>query len=303
MSKQLRVILVLSVLILLAGFVVYISIFLGEHETALPDEARFSLPTNPLDATYRIEGEEVTLAQGVAEVSAAPGSASVVRTEVVGEPIVLQGMQEGSEVYALTLQQVTGGTGVFYYAALALKDEDGFLGSEAVYLGNRIENIALSPWGELVRVSYVGRATSTSFAEAPDQEVIRYFYVLGASLLEHGPFGPSVRPTAGTLRQDEDGFRFDACAGTRYTIASSSPALGALKAVYAERAQGGSAFMQLALRIEDSEDTVEPVVLEAVLAAPKAMSCADIPSDAITEPSRGGEPVATSSAAATSSQQ
>lgn len=277
MSTSLRVILTLVVLLVLLGLGIYGSVFIGQHDTFDSEDAVYRLPVSPFDATYRIEGEEVTLAAGRAERVAAPGSAATIVTELQGEPVPLYRRDERYAEYAVLLRESTAGTGGFYYLALALEGSDGFLGSEATYLGDRIEDIKVQPWGELMQVSYQTRATNTSFASPPDLSVTRYFYVLGASLLEHGPFGIDVRAHAGHVQERAAGYTVSLCDGEQYVLASSSPAYAALHAVYAERAAGGiSAFMQLALRgVAEAQDG-DVVVLEAVLAAPEGLSCADV---------------------------
>jgi len=273
MSTPLRVTLALSILLILVGVGVYASVFLTQSDTTPPDVV-YALPADPLNATYRIEGVEVSLEDGRAQTEVAPSSAEIITTEVVGELVPLATTQGAAN--AVLLRQDLGGTGSFYYLALAVSNGDGFLGSEAVYLGDRIEEVTVQPWGELMWVSYGTRATSTSFAEPADVPVTRYFYTRGATLLEHGPFELSVRGYAGSVLESARGYVFDSCEHGRYLLASSSPAYGALQAIYAQRSGGGGTFMQLALRGVDSVALNDVVVVEAVLAAPEDFLCTDV---------------------------
>jgi hypothetical protein len=90
------------------------------------------------NATYMIEGQAVTLRDGVAETEAAPQSAAKVVTRVFGNELVTDLDGDGDEDVALVLTQSTGGSGTFYYAVAALQTPEGYVGSDGYLLGDRI---------------------------------------------------------------------------------------------------------------------------------------------------------------------
>lgn len=92
----------------------------------------------PKDATYTIEGESVTLVAGVSEREAAPESASTVITRYFGNDVQVDLNGDGREDLVFLLTQETGGTGTFFYVVAALNTEDGWVGSHAYFLGDRI---------------------------------------------------------------------------------------------------------------------------------------------------------------------
>lgn len=97
-----------------------------------------SLPDEYRNATYVIEGKEVTLVDGFSEVPAAPDSATMITTTYFGNDIVADLDGDGREDVAFILTQSTGGTGTFYYAVAAMNTEDGYVGSDGYLLGDRI---------------------------------------------------------------------------------------------------------------------------------------------------------------------
>lgn len=70
---------------------------------------------DPLNATYRIEGQPIALVDGHHESPAAPGSATKVRTAVWKQPVFGDLDGDGDEDAALLLIHDPGGSGTFYY--------------------------------------------------------------------------------------------------------------------------------------------------------------------------------------------
>ena len=93
---------------------------------------------DPKNAEYMIEGERVKLKNGITETAAAPDSASKVVTRYFGNEFVLDLNDDGREDTVFLLTQETGGTGTFYYVVAALNTERGYIGSEALLLGDRV---------------------------------------------------------------------------------------------------------------------------------------------------------------------
>jgi|SRR3569623_297635 len=131
MTKTL-VILILAVLFMVAvGGIVTFNLYTPAH----PDAAKV---TDFKNATYMIEGQPVTLANGVAEFAAAPGSATKVTTRYFGNDLKTDLNGDGKEDVVFLLTQNSGGSGTFYYVVAALNTKDGYVGSDAYLLGDRI---------------------------------------------------------------------------------------------------------------------------------------------------------------------
>lgn len=108
---------------------------------------------DPKNATYLIEGERVTLENGIAESDAAPdstsspqaGSASKIVTKYFGNDLKIDLDGDGRIDDAFILTQERGGSGTFFYAVAALNTEAGYIGSDGYLLGDRIAPQATTP--------------------------------------------------------------------------------------------------------------------------------------------------------------
>lgn len=90
------------------------------------------------NGTYVIEGQRVTLKDGVAETEAAPGSASKIVTKYFGNELKTDLDGDGREDVAFIVTQTTSGSGTFYYAVAARNTKKGYVGSDGYLLGDRI---------------------------------------------------------------------------------------------------------------------------------------------------------------------
>lgn len=123
---------------------------------------------SPKDATYRIEGKMVTLKNGMAEVEVAPGSAAKIVTRYFGNEVAHDFNGDGREDIAFLVTQETGGSGTFFYIVAALNTEQGYVGSDAVFLGDRIAPQSTHMGtGNIIVVNYAERALGESFAVRP----------------------------------------------------------------------------------------------------------------------------------------
>ena len=94
--------------------------------------------TDYKNATYIIEGEPVSLQNGYAETSPVAGSAIKTITRYFGNEVKHDLNDDGREDVVFLVTQEAGGTGIFVYAVAALNTPDGYVGSHAFFLGDRI---------------------------------------------------------------------------------------------------------------------------------------------------------------------
>lgn len=124
--------------------------------------------SSPKDATYKIEGVSVTLKNGIAEEAPVTGSASKTITRYFGNDVKHDFDGDGREDTAFLLTQETGGTGTFYYLAVALNKADGYLGSSATIIGDRIAPQTTEMGkGNIVLVNYAERKPGEPFTTQP----------------------------------------------------------------------------------------------------------------------------------------
>ncbi|HEY9584114.1 MAG TPA: META domain-containing protein [Candidatus Paceibacterota bacterium] len=89
------------------------------------------------DATYIIDGKSVTLKNGLSETEIPDSDAKVV-TRYFGNEVKHDLDDDGRKDIAFLLTQETGGSGTFFYVVAALNTTKGYVGSQALLLGDRI---------------------------------------------------------------------------------------------------------------------------------------------------------------------
>jgi hypothetical protein len=93
---------------------------------------------DPQNATYTIEGQSITLTDGLSEIETTTGSATKTITRYFGNEVRHDLNDDSREDVVFLLTQETSGSGVFFYVVAALNTPDGYVGSEAFFLGDRI---------------------------------------------------------------------------------------------------------------------------------------------------------------------
>lgn len=123
--------------------------------------------TDPKNATYMISGESVTLKNGVHE-AAIPNSSAQVVTRYFGNELATDLNGDGREDMFFLITQQTGGSGVFYYGVGALNTLDGFVGTQALFIGDRIAPQSTTKGeGNTVVVNYAIRKPGEGFSVSP----------------------------------------------------------------------------------------------------------------------------------------
>ncbi len=137
-----------------------------------------------LNATYIIDGTPITLVDGRAETSAAPGSASKIVTQYFGNDVIGDLNGDGISDIGFIITQSGGGSGTFYYAVVALKtSSDGYVGTNAILLGDRIAPQTNEiDQGQLV-VNYADRAPNDPMSAPPSLGTSARFVVQGTTLV------------------------------------------------------------------------------------------------------------------------
>jgi heat shock protein HslJ len=139
-----------------------------ERDTAELPSPSSSAGADHRNIEYTIGGRPVLLVDGVADEPAAPGSAARTVTRYFGNEVRGDLNGDGREDVAFLLTQQPGGSGTFFYAAAALDSPQGLVGSQAVFIGDRIapQTTELRSDGVIV-VNFSDRAAGESFATPP----------------------------------------------------------------------------------------------------------------------------------------
>jgi hypothetical protein len=91
---------------------------------------------------------------------------------------------DGLTDVTFTLVEDTGGTGSFYYVAAALRGKDGYVGTNAVFLGDRIYPQSIEVHEGQVIVNYADRRPNEPFTAQPTVNMSKYLKVVGEKLTD-----------------------------------------------------------------------------------------------------------------------
>lgn len=135
--------------------------------------------------SYTIDGQQVQLTDGMAVTDTIPGAASKVTTTYFGN--VAKGDLNGDGIpdLAFLLTQNSGGSGTFYYVVAALQNRDGgYVGTNAILLGDRIAPQTTEIQGGELIVNYADRKPGDPMSTQPSVGVSKYLTVSGYILVE-----------------------------------------------------------------------------------------------------------------------
>ncbi len=136
------------------------------------------------NATYIIENREVALINGKSEKEISPGSASKIVTQYFGNETKADFNGDGTEDIAFILTQNRSGSGTFYYVAVALGLENGYKGTNAIFLGDRIAPQTTEFSNGKIIVNYAERKTGEPMTAMPSVGVSKYFKISDGVLVE-----------------------------------------------------------------------------------------------------------------------
>jgi hypothetical protein len=194
------------------------------------------LACDPVNATYIIEGSETTLKDGYSERAVGRDSATKIRTFALGDVVEGDLDGDGDEDAALLLVHDPGGSGTFYYVAVAENINGGYWGTNGVGLGDRIAFKGLQVRNRLVIARYAERGPSEPMSTAPSAEALSYLAFDEGKLKALEPLGQDEQILQGLVTIGHEVRSFYPCTQkTHYWLSGDSPALGEIMARY-ERA-------------------------------------------------------------------
>ena len=207
--------------------------FLASTPTEEPEKNEAA--SSPLGATYLIGGESFTLVDGSAEKESTPGSATKNKVSVFGEPVYGDVDIDGDDDAVLILVNDPGGSGTFYYAAMAMRTDQGFLGTNVLLLGDRIAPQTVEIRNGIAIANYADRAPGEPMTARPSIGKSAYMTLEKGELKEAAPLSEGEQVLFGYLTIGHEARSFRPCGeGQReYWLSGDSPALDTLKETYA----------------------------------------------------------------------
>lgn len=134
-----------------------------------------SKETSVKDISFVVDGETYNLANGQAENETVPGSGDISSLEIFGEPVYADFNGDGIKDAAVWLVSHSGGTGVFYYAVLAINTSGEYKATNALFLGDRIAPQTLEVQGGKAVYNFADRNIDEPMTAEPS--IGKSFYV------------------------------------------------------------------------------------------------------------------------------
>jgi hypothetical protein len=189
--------------------------------------------TDPLNATYIVEGQPIRLINGRCKTTYAPGSATEAITSVFAKPVYGNIDGKGDVDAALFLTYDPGGSGTFYYAAAALEVDGFYLGTHAILLGDRVAPQNISVRNGVIVANYATRRRDESLSAAPSVGTSTYLILEGNGLKETGPFTAGEVVVEGWVTIGHEVRSFVPCSpASALWLAGNSPALNEVLSAY-----------------------------------------------------------------------
>lgn len=179
-KKHISILLVIIVAIIISYFIFNkdntLSVATGNSQKAFDGK----------NTNFTIDGQQITLVNGISETEAAPGSASKIVTTYFGNEITGDLTGDRLPDTAFLVTQSTGGTGLFYYAVVAIKSESGYKSTNAFFIGDRIapQNLYI-PGGTMeLHVNFAERKPGEPMTARPSQGAVTLLKVTKEGVLE-----------------------------------------------------------------------------------------------------------------------
>ena len=195
----------------------------------------YEIATDPLNATYSIEGDTIRLQDGRSEIATTPHSALTKKTAVYGKTIYGDLNGDGNEDAAILLIHDPGGSGTFFYVAGALNIHGKFQGTNAVLLGDRITPRDLQIRNGVLITKYADRRPGEPMVATPSVHTSQYLIVKDAQLTGISPLEEGDKVVEGWVTIGHEVRSFKSCLQKKELwLQGDSPALNQIMVAYDE---------------------------------------------------------------------
>lgn len=144
-----------------------------------------SIADDPKNCTYIIDGERFTLVDGEVKKEITSGSASKISVKVFDSWSTEGDVNgDGREDLLVLLTYNGGGGGTFYYVAIAINSDEGYSGTNAVLIGDRIAPQTSEIRDREIIVNYADRKPWESFSNRPSVGKSKYLVFKNNILVE-----------------------------------------------------------------------------------------------------------------------
>ena len=157
-------------------FVVISIMIAGIYRFNFTDGGDVFMKNDPKNISYTIDGETFSLIEGKASKEIASGSATKNTFTLFEEP-VYGVFGEGKTIgAAVLLVNTTGGSGTFYYAALAVASGTSYVSTNVILLGDRIAPQTITVKNDTALYTYATRKDDETMSSTPSVGVSTNIY-------------------------------------------------------------------------------------------------------------------------------
>ena len=169
-------------LVALTVVIIAVGIFWWQMAQA-PNEVKEVARTDYKNILYEIEGQSHVLADGVFEAKIA-NSADKIIVRYFGNDVTGDFNGDNFDDIIFLLTYNTGGSGTFYYVVVALKTANGYVGTNGVFLGDRIAPQSTEFRDGEIIVNFADRKSDGPMTATPSVGVSKYLKVENGKLVE-----------------------------------------------------------------------------------------------------------------------
>lgn len=177
------------------------SVFLTLHKKPAPVVA--PVVVSHKDISYIIDGKIIQFSNGIAETDPPVGSTAKTVLRYFGNEVKGDLNSDGKEDIAFLLTKQSSGTSVFYYVVVALGKSNGYSGTNAILLGDRIAPATSEIHGNELVINYADRKQGEPFSETPSTAITKYFVIKNDQLVKETK--PVTYTSTSGLSVDVDG--------------------------------------------------------------------------------------------------
>ncbi|MEK7461570.1 MAG: hypothetical protein AAB586_00665 [Patescibacteria group bacterium] len=183
MKKIIVIVIIIICAVLVLSYVVRNNFLIDTNKIPITSETS-SFQPDPSNATFTLDNESITLAEGKNVKSVVPGSALVEETSLMDKFAYGDINADDKEDTALFLARYGGGSGLFIYLAVFVSGPVTYKGSRAIFIGDRITPQSLSIKEDVITVKYLDRKDGEAFTTEPTVLVSKQFVFKNGELQE-----------------------------------------------------------------------------------------------------------------------
>ena len=149
-----------------------------------PKVAESAAAFDAMNSRFSLDGQAVTLRNGVSQVPAAPGSASSITTRYLGKAARGDLTGDGRDDMAYFVTREGAGSGRFTYVVAAIAGPNGYRTTNAFLVGDRIDPQSLRINAGELQVNFAGRGRGEPMTAPPSRDTVLLLKVTLDGVLE-----------------------------------------------------------------------------------------------------------------------